>query len=271
MEDGALAPTTVLVLPNFSVPRSAFSFSCSSSGRFFSSSFRRETTFRFGLWTLDFGLLRFSRAIGNRLAHDVADLRDLVNAHERVHLGHELGQFVAETLRQAAGNDDGLAALVGVAQFDGFEDGVHALLLRGINEGAGVDDDGVGLRGVIGDLDAALEQRAEHDLGVHEIFGAAERNHADAQRRLFIGIFLRHSRRRLAEFYCEAILRQRLAGTLAPPDQAQLKIISRRRGRNGIGRGGIGGNIFHSIRRGAVGLEQAAGRPSLVTSSARAA
>ncbi len=61
MEDGAFAPMTVLVLPNFSVPRTAFSFSCSSSGRFFSSSFRRETTLPvwalgFGLWTLDLRL-----------------------------------------------------------------------------------------------------------------------------------------------------------------------------------------------------------------------
>ena len=35
--------------------------------------------------------------------------------------------------------------LVRVAQFSGFENGVHALLLRGVNERAGVDDDGVGL------------------------------------------------------------------------------------------------------------------------------
>ena len=46
----------------------------------------------------------FPRPIGNRLAHDVTDLRDLVNAHERVHFGHQLGQFFAEALRQAAGH-----------------------------------------------------------------------------------------------------------------------------------------------------------------------
>ena len=80
-----------------------------------------------------------------RLADDVPDLRDLVNAHEGVHFRHEFGQFFAKTLGEAAGNDDGLAAPVRVAQFDGFEDRVHAFLLRGINEGTGVDDDGVGL------------------------------------------------------------------------------------------------------------------------------
>ncbi len=52
------------------------------------------------------------------------------------------------------------------------------------------------LRGVVGDFDAAFQERAEHDLGVHQIFGAAERNQADAQR-LGTGIFLRHSKNQL--------------------------------------------------------------------------
>ena len=39
------AEIIVLVLPNFSVPRSALSVSCSSSGRFFSSSFKRAAIF----------------------------------------------------------------------------------------------------------------------------------------------------------------------------------------------------------------------------------
>ena len=128
------------------------------------------------------------RSPGHRLFDDVRDLRDLVNAHERVHFGQELGQFVAETLRQAAGNDEAWPRLFAVADLGGFEDGVHAFLLRGVNERAGVDDDGVGLRGVVGDFHAAFQERAEHDFGVHQIFGAAERNQADAQRAV-IGIF----------------------------------------------------------------------------------
>ena len=134
----------------------------------------------------------FARPVFHAL-HDFADFRHLVNAHERVHFRHEFGQFVAEPLRQAAGNNDRLAPPVRVAQFHGFENGIHALLLRGVNERAGVDDDGIGLRGVIGDFDAAFQQGAEHDFGVHQILGAAERNQADAQR-VFTGIFLRHSR-----------------------------------------------------------------------------
>ena len=117
-----------------------------------------------------------------RLIHDVADLRDLIDAHEGVHLGQQLRKFVAEALRQTAGDDERLAALLRVAEFSGFENRVHALLLRGVDERAGVDDDGVGGGGVIGDLDAVAQERAEHDLGIDEIFRAAERDHAHAQR-----------------------------------------------------------------------------------------
>ena len=129
------------------------------------------------------------RTPSNGLSDDVRNLHDLVNAHEGVHFGQELRQFVAEPLRQAAGNNQALAAIFGGADLGGFEDGVHALLLRGVNERAGVDDDGVSLRGVVGDFHAAFEQRAEHDFGVHQIFGAAERNQAHPQRVLVVIYF----------------------------------------------------------------------------------
>ncbi len=140
----------------------------------------------------------------NGLPDDVRNLGDLVNAHEGVHLGQEPGQFVAEPLRQAAGNNEALAAILCRADLGGFEDGVHAFLLGRVNEGAGVDDDGVGLGGIVGDLHAVLEQGAEHDFGVHQVFGAAERNQAHAQRADFGG-FYRHRWMRLPKPSSEAI------------------------------------------------------------------
>ena len=38
----------------------------------------------------------------------------------------------------------------------------------------------VGLRRVVGDLDAVLGQRAQHDLGIDHVLGAAQGDHADA-------------------------------------------------------------------------------------------
>ena len=129
------------------------------------------------------------RAPGNGLSDDIRDLRDLVNAHEGIHFRQQFRQFIAKALRQTAGDDQTLAAILSGADFGGFENGIHALLLRGVNKRAGVDDDGVGLRSVVRDFDAVLEQRAEHDFGVHQIFGAAERNQAHPQRALAVICF----------------------------------------------------------------------------------
>jgi hypothetical protein len=85
--------------------------SCSETSRFFSNSFRRAEIFVFGCWILDFGFPIFSARLAIGLTDDFRDLRDLVNAHEGVHFRQQFGQFIAETLRQTAGNDDGLAAI----------------------------------------------------------------------------------------------------------------------------------------------------------------
>ena len=121
------------------------------------------------------------------MSEDFGNFGDFVNAHEGIDFGQELGQILTKPLRQAAGDDDRLAAVSGAAQCGGLEDGVHAFLLGRINKGAGVDDDHVGLGGIIGDLDAVLQEGAEHDLGVHEVLGAAERNHADPHWALLSG------------------------------------------------------------------------------------
>ena len=167
-----------------------------------------------------------SRAILHGALDDFADLRDLVNAHERVHFRQQFRQLVAETLRQAAGNNQALAAIFGGADFGGFENRVHAFFLRGINERAGVDDERVGLLGVVRDFDAAFEQRAEHDFGVHEIFRAAERNQADAQRTFVRFFSFGHGRKILAEIWREAILRNGSRGRSPHQNRLLAKIIS---------------------------------------------
>ena len=99
----------------------------------------------------------FCAARCQRLPHDLGHLRHLVDAHESVHFGQQLGQFLPKPLRQAAGYNQALAAVVGLAHLSRFEDGIHALLLGGIDEGAGIDDHGVGLVRIVGDLHAVFE------------------------------------------------------------------------------------------------------------------
>ncbi len=60
-----------------------------------------------------------------------------------------------------------------------FQDRVDRFLLGGVNEGAGIDDEDVGLPGIGGEAGAGLLQQAHHDFAIHQIFGAAEADKAD--------------------------------------------------------------------------------------------
>ena len=57
------------------------------------------------------------------------------------------------------------------------------LLLGGVDEGAGVDDQDVGVGGVGCNLGAGEVEQAHHDFRVDEVFGAAEGDEADLDRR----------------------------------------------------------------------------------------
>ena len=65
------------------------------------------------------------------------------------------------------------------AVLDHLEDGIDGLLLGGVDEGAGVDDQDFCVFGVVGELGAGAMEQAHHDLGVDQILGAAEGDEAD--------------------------------------------------------------------------------------------
>jgi len=87
--------------------------------------------------------------------------------------------LVAIALDEAAGNDELLRAARGLV-LRHFEDGIDGLLLGGINEGAGVDDQNVGGRGILRHDAARAIEQAHHDFTVDQVFRAAERDEADA-------------------------------------------------------------------------------------------
>ena len=161
---------------------------------------------------MDFGL-----SVREGLFDDVGDLRDLIDAHEGVHFRHEFWQFIAKPLRKAARNNNRLAAIFRLPKLNGFKNRVHAFFLGRIDEGTGVDDDGIGLSGVVGDFNAGFKQGTEHDFGIHQIFGAAQRNQPDAQRsiatrlgsrrRVYTGFSFRHGTERIADIRRVAMLR----------------------------------------------------------------
>ena len=97
-----------------------------------------------------------------------------------VYFGDVLLDLVAVALDEAAGDDDALGfSAVLLLVLDHLEDGVDGLLLGGVDEAAGVDDDDLGVFGAGGEFGAVVMEQAHHDLGVDEVFGAAEGDEAD--------------------------------------------------------------------------------------------
>ncbi len=105
---------------------------------------------------------------------------EFAGADDGVDLGDVALDLVAVALDQASGDDEalGAAAVLGLVP-DHLEDGVDGLLFGGVDKGAGVDDEDFGVAGVGGELGSVVLEQAHHDLGVDEIFGAAEGDEAD--------------------------------------------------------------------------------------------
>jgi hypothetical protein len=101
-------------------------------------------------------------------------------AYHGVDFGDVFLDLVAVAFDQAAGDDDalGLAAVLPLV-LDHLEDGIDGLLLGGVDEGAGVDDDDLGVFGLGSKFASGLVEEAHHDLGVDQVLGAAERDEAD--------------------------------------------------------------------------------------------
>src|SRR5882724_9537306 len=103
-------------------------------------------------------------------------LAQLVEPHEAVDLGDLPRQVGAEAVDHAAGDEHLLDPLALLPHH--FEDGVDRLLLCLLDEGAGVDDDGLGALQLGDDLIASAGELPQHHLAVDEVLGAAQADHA---------------------------------------------------------------------------------------------
>ncbi len=108
-------------------------------------------------------------------ANDGGNLLQLVESDEGVDFRKFPGEFGGEALRHAAGDNQ---ALIGMAPVQaavavGFENGSDALGFGGVDKGAGVDDENIGLGGVGSEIHPSGAEVAEHDFRVDQIFGAA--------------------------------------------------------------------------------------------------
>ena len=106
---------------------------------------------------------------------------DLVEAEQRVDLGDPLGQLGAAALHEAAGGDDAPPRRATLPLL-GRQERLDRLHAGGVDEGAGVDDEEVGVLRVLDDFGAGRGEAAEDQLGVHLVLGAAEADQRYAPR-----------------------------------------------------------------------------------------
>ncbi len=99
---------------------------------------------------------RASKTRTTRELHRDSDISDQVD------LGKNFSELCARTGREAAGHDE---AGTRTADLRKVEDRVDRLLPRGVDEGAGVDDDKVGALGIRGRDVSVANQRARQQIG----------------------------------------------------------------------------------------------------------
>ncbi len=81
-----------------------------------------------------------------------------------------------------ASRDHQLACFTGHLVLRHLQNGVDGFLLGGINKGAGIHHDHVGIFGVRSDLRAAALENAHHDFAIHQIFRTPQAHKADFDR-----------------------------------------------------------------------------------------
>jgi hypothetical protein len=113
-------------------------------------------------------------ALGER-GHQVMQVGE---TEEQVHLGHLGLQLLAVALDQAPHRHHRLHRPGGLEP-RGLEDGVDRLLLGGVDEAAGVDQDDVGGREVGRDHGAVAHERPHQALGIDGGLVAPERDDAE--------------------------------------------------------------------------------------------
>ena len=102
----------------------------------------------------------------------------MLEAEDGVDAGGFVEEVFAHSLCQAAGDDDFLHFAL-LFLFDGVLYDVEGFRFGGCDEAAGIDDDDIGIIGVLCYTEAGLGDEGEHPFAVHHIFGTAEGDEAD--------------------------------------------------------------------------------------------
>ena len=130
------------------------------------------------------GFINWREEVGRRIGEEgffnyVRDVVPMLEADDSVDLADLIEQFFAESLREAAGDDDFLhPALLFLP--DGVMYRVHRFGFCGSDEATGVDYDDIGVVGILGNDEASLRDLRQHPFAVDHIFGTAECDKSDS-------------------------------------------------------------------------------------------
>ena len=106
------------------------------------------------------------------------DRLEFVGAEDGVDFRDLLPQFIAVALDQAACHDQA-ASPADTLVLGSLEDRIDRLLLGRFDEAAGVDDQCLGLAGILRQLVPAGLEQPHHDLAVNQVLRAAQANESD--------------------------------------------------------------------------------------------
>src|SRR6185436_15772913 len=113
-----------------------------------------------------------------RLADQIDDAREVRGAEDAVDFRHLLEDVATVALSEAAGDDERAAGAL-LLQLRELQDRVDRFFARAVDEGAGVDDEALGIFGALGQRESSLGQHAEHQLGIDLVLRAAEGRQVD--------------------------------------------------------------------------------------------
>lgn len=111
-------------------------------------------------------------------AKPIGDVVVVVESQHGVSLGEGLGQFTSVALGHAPNRYNRLSGSVAL-EVCGRQQGVDGVLLGLLDESAGVDDDRLGLAGVVDETEPASLHAGRKLLGIDVVAGAAHRHEMD--------------------------------------------------------------------------------------------
>ena len=112
-------------------------------------------------------------ALVEHIQHGLHDVVTAAHAHGGIHFGQLVEELLLIPLGQTAGNDQTADDAL-FFQFGQLQNGLDGLSFGAFNKAAGVDDGNVRPFGGFQQFHAGVDQMAQHQLGVAQVFCAAQ-------------------------------------------------------------------------------------------------